>query len=330
MINIVLVGYGYWAPNLLRVSSNNKKIKVVGILDIDKKKKNKVPKSFKFFNCYNKLLNEVVFDAVIIATPVIDHYQTALFFLNKNKHVFIEKPMAKTSLECRNLIKVSTKKKLVLMVGHLYLYNSYIQEIKRIIRGKQCGKLLYIYCNRLNLGRVQADINVLWSLAPHDISILNYFLEMQPIKIDAHGYCSLRKNIEDLVQVSLQYKNNINCFLNFSWHDPQKIRQIKLIFTKKMIVFDDVQENKKLEIIDISGSRVDDFMRSPNSFEEFQFNSKNKVSRFIKLSKEEPLQKEVNEFFDCILKNKKPLTDGYNGLDTVKIIEKIDKKMKKR
>ena len=327
MIKTVLVGYGYWAPNLLRVANNNKHIKIVAVLDIDKKKKKKVPNGIKFFDCYEKLTKDIVFDAVIIATPVLDHFVTASFFLELNKHVFVEKPLAKTSMECNKLIKLSSSKKLVLMVGHLYLYNTYIKEIKKLIDQNNCGNLMYIYCDRLNLGRVQSEVNVLWSLAPHDISIINYFLNSKPTEIKAEGFSALRNNVEDLVHVKLKYKNNIYCFLNLSWHDPEKVRKIKLIFSKKMIIFDDVKTQKKLEIIDISGSRVDDFMKSPESFEEFQFNSKNKKSFFPSIKEKEPLQEEINHFVDCIVKNKIPKSNGYNGLNVVKTLEDIEKNL---
>ena len=327
MINTVLVGYGYWAPNLLRVAQNNKQIKIVAILDIDKKKKKKVPQNIRFFDNYAKLIKNILFDAVIIATPVLDHFETASFFLKLKKHVFVEKPLAKTSKECNKLIKLSLSKNLVLMVGHLYLYNNYIKEIKKIIDKKKCGDLMYIYCDRLNLGRVQSKVNVLWSLAPHDISILDYFLDSKPSVIKAEGFSALRNNVEDLVHIRLKYKSKINCFLNFSWHDPEKVRKVKLIFSKKMIIFDDVKTEKKLEIIDISGSRVDDFMKSPESFEEFQFNSKNKKSFFPALMEKEPLQEEVNHFVDCIVKKKTPKSSGYNGLKVVEVLEDIEKNL---
>ena len=145
----------------------------------------------------------------------------------------MEKPLAKTTEECGELIKLSSSKGLVLMVGHLYLYNNYIKKIKKIITQKKCGKLMYIFSDRLNLGRVQSKINVLWSLAPHDISILNYFLDSKPTDVKAEGFSMLRNNVEDLVHIRLKYKDKINCFLKLSWHDPEKVRKIKLILVRR-------------------------------------------------------------------------------------------------
>ena len=310
MINIIIVGYGYWGPNLFRVCKNNKSVKVVGVLDVNKKKKSLIDENIPFYSNSQKIINEVKFDAVVIATPVADHYKTVKLFLNKGKHIFVEKPLAQTARECKELIKISERKKLTLMVGHLYLYNKNIEKLKELFNKKTFGNLLHIFCERMNLGRVQSDINVLWSLGPHDISILNYLIDEQPIKLRARGYSKLQKGIDDLVFIDFEYKNNISCFIKLSWHDPQKVRKLKFIFTKKMVIFDDVINSNKITITDISSSRVDDFMTTPSSFKEFQFKSKNISIDKINLKAKEPLFLEIDHFVECILKNKTPISDG--------------------
>ena len=172
MINTILVGHGYWGPNLFRVCKNNKLMNIVGVLDINNAKKKSISDSeIPFFSNATTIINNINFEAVVVATPVADHFSTVKFFLNNDKHVFVEKPLAKTSDECLELIKLADKKKTVLMVGHLYMYNQNVRKLKKIFNQKKCGKLLHIFFERMNLGRVQSDINVLWSLGPHDISI---------------------------------------------------------------------------------------------------------------------------------------------------------------
>ena len=244
------------------------------------------------------------------------------------KHVFIEKPLAATERECRELLDLAERHNRVLMVGHVFEYNVAVQRIKQYIDGGELGKLFYVYSQRVNLGRIQHDVNALWSFAPHDLSILNYWLGAEPVAVSAKGFSYLNRGIEDVVFVTLQYPNGVGAHLHLGWLDPRKVRLMTLVGSRKMLVYDDVSLDAKIQIYDKGITDLDEFMKSPQTFAEFQFQLRvgDVVTPTIHFG--EPLQSECRHFIDCVQSNQRPISGGLSGLRVVKALEAAEQSLK--
>lgn len=331
------IGAGYWGPNLIRNFLNNQDVEVNAVCDIDQtnldKVKKKIPanSSINYTQDYKDLLSDKEIDCIVIATPIDTHFQIAKESLEHNKHVFIEKPLTLKSSDSETLIKLAEEKKKILMVGHVFLFNSVVRKIKEIIQKGELGDILYIYSMRENLGRIQKNNNVFWSMAPHDISIVNYWLDAEPTEISAHGFSFVNKSVEDVGYLSMKYPNNIGVHVHMNWLAPDKIRTMNIVGTKKMLKYDDVSPDYKIMILDrgfdkiAPGANID-------SFEDFQVKVLLRQGDIYipKISFSEPLAEEVRHFVDCVKSNKKPISDGYNGLSVVRILEAADQSIKEQ
>ena len=325
MIKVGIIGLGYWGPNLVRNFQNNRNCKVVALCDLDnsllKKYHNKFPDS-KFYNDYKKLLKCSDIDACVIATPVATHFDIAINALKNNKHVFVEKPLADSSLKCKKLISLANEKDLVLFVDHTFLYTEAVQTLKKYSLKKNFGKKLYYDSTRINLGLIQNDINVLWDLAVHDLSILSYINKESPLSVSAVGHQHFPSKPITSAFMTLKYKSNFVAHINVSWLSPVKIRQTILAGSKKMILYNDLEKKNKITVHDKGVNVIKD-----------QNSSKNLVKYKIgglhmpKLSNKEALSGVVSDFINSILKNRQPTSNGELALSIVKILESADKSM---
>lgn len=327
ILNIGVVGCGYWGPNLIRNfrALQDCRMKVICDQDVNRLKqlKNLYPE-VQTETSYEKVLADKSIDALIIATPVRLHYKMAKASLQAGKHTFIEKPMASSSAECEELNELSTEKGLTLMIGHTFLYSSPVRKIKEIVTSGDIGQIQYISSRRLNLGLYQKDINVAWDLAPHDISIILYIMEQAPLSVNCRGNCHITPGIEDVTNMALTFPNNQLATVQNSWLDPRKVREMTIVGTRRMIVYDDVEPLEKIKIYD---ARVD---RPPhyNTFAEFTYSYHYGDIYVPYVKQEEPLKVECQHFLDCISTGALPISNGQRGLELVKILEASSKSLK--
>lgn len=325
MIKVAFVGLGYWGPNLLRNLSALEDVEITALCDFDLKRLESLRQRYcpaaRTISDYHALADDHQVDAVIIATPIRTHYELGSFLLSSGKHVFIEKPLARTVAECQALLDLAERYQRVLMVGHVFEFNVAVQRIKQYIDEGELGKLFYVYSQRVNLGRIQHDVNALWSFAPHDISIMNYWFGQEPLRVAARGFSYLNSGIEDVVFVTLEYPNGVGAHLHLGWLDPRKMRLMTLVGSKKMVVYDDVSLDAKIQIYDKGISNLDDFLKTPETFAEFQFQLRMGDLVIPTIHFGEPLQSECQHFIDCIRNNRQPRTDALNGLRVVRVLE---------
>ncbi len=266
---------------------------------------------------YREMLNGGGVDAVVIATPVKHHYSLAKASLLAGKHTMIEKPMASSSAECEELIAIAESAGLVLMVGHTFLYSSAVRKIVDIVHAGDIGDIRYINCRRLNLGLFQKDINVAWDLAPHDISIILHVLGEFPLAVNCQGNAHVTPQIEDVTNMSLSFRHKRFATVQSSWLEPRKVREMTIVGTRRMIVYDDLKTLEKLRIYDVRVERPPHY----DTFAEFHYSYHYGDSYIPHIKQEEPLKAECQHFIECIGSGIKPLTDGNAGLELVRILE---------
>jgi predicted dehydrogenase len=319
MVKIGIVGCGYWGPNLVRDFSEIDGVKVASCADLSESRlaavKKRLPEVSATKNSAD-IISDKSIDAVVIATPASSHYKIAKDALVAGKHVFVEKPITSTIEEAEELIRIADKAKKILMVGHTFEYNPAVERMKECIQKKDVGDVYYITSRRLNLGKIREDINAMWNLAPHDISILIYILGKSPTEVRAWGGTFLQENIEDVVMMTLTFPGNIIANIHVSWLDPLKVREMVVVGSKKMIVYDDVNNEGKIKIYDKGADK----MVSSDTFGEFQIKLRGGDILIPKLAMYEPLKKECEHFIECITHGKSPRTDGENGLRVVKVL----------
>jgi predicted dehydrogenase len=332
MTNVAVVGLGYWGPNLVRNLASLRDVEVSTLCDIDAKRGEAIRARFcptaQFCENYQRVADNPDVEAVVLVTPIRTHFSLGEFFLTAGKHVFIEKPLARTAQECEKLIELAEQHNRVLMVGHVFEYNAAVQRIKQYIDEGELGKLFYMYSQRVNLGRIQHDVNALWSFAPHDISIMNYWLGQEPISVSARGFSYLSNGIEDVVFMTIGYAGGVGAHLHLGWLDPRKVRLMTLVGSKKMLVYDDVALDAKIQIYDKGIVKLHDYLESPDSFAEFQLQIRTGDLVIPTVPFNEPLQNECQHFIDCVHNGTRPLTDGANGLRVVRVLEAAEQSLK--
>jgi predicted dehydrogenase len=266
---------------------------------------------------FEDVLNDPDIDAVVIATPVRFHYEMAKACLYAAKHVFVEKPMARTSAEGEELVALAERQGLVLMVGHTFLFAPAVRRMKEIIQAGDIGEVQYISALRLNLGLFQKDINVAWDLAPHDISILLYLLEEMPVSVSCQGSSHVTHGIEDVTMMYLAFRKKRCAFIQNSWLDPKKVRQMTVVGSQRMIAYDDTAPLEKLKIYD---ARVE-VPPHYDTFAEFAYSYHYGDAYVPYIKQDEPLKLECQHFMDCIRDGSTPITNGQMGLEVVRILE---------
>ncbi|MCI0513772.1 Gfo/Idh/MocA family oxidoreductase [candidate division KSB1 bacterium] len=326
-INVAVIGCGYWGPNLIRNFNQLPDCQITGCCDLSAEKLKRMQSLYptiKTSTCLDEIIDDASIDAVTIATPVYTHAAIAKKCLEHQKHVLLEKPMAASAAECLELIHLAEKNNLKLMVGHTFEYTAAVNKAKEIVESGELGEIYYISSERVNLGLFQPDINVIWDLAPHDLSIILYLMGEFPRAINSQGKAHFKPEIEDVATVTLNFANGGIAFLHLSWLDPCKIRRTTVVGSKKMLVYDDINTNEKIKIFD-KGVDAPPYY---DTFAEFHFSYRYGDIYTPRLNEYEPLRKECEHFLDCIKNNKTPRTDGYNGLRVVSILEAANQSLR--
>ena len=325
MINIAVIGAGHWGPNLIRNMATLPDARVIAICDLNVELAQKVAGKFcpdaRITTDIRTIYDDPSVDAIVLATPVVTHFELGMQALNAGKHLLVEKPLAQTVSECEQLIEAAERKSLVLMTGHTFKYNSIVKDISRRISEGELGDVRYIHGQRVNLGRIQRDSNALWSFAPHDISIFNLWLNKEPVGVSADGFSCLTPGVQDVVFLTLEYPGNVGVNLSLSWLNPQKIRQLTVIGSKKMAVFDDVSLDSKLAIHDKGVFDPAQESAVYKDYAGFQLAIRHGDIHIPQIKYAEPLGAECQEFVDSINEGRKPQSDGHSGLRVTKVLE---------
>ena len=316
---IAVIGFGYWGPNIVRNFYNHEDCTISYICDLGENARNRAKKQYPDIPVIDEpdiIFSDNLVDIVAIITPVSTHYSLAKKALSSGKHVFIEKPMVQTVEESNDLIRIAQDKNLIGVVDHTFLFTSAIIKIKEIIDSGDIGDILYFDSVRVNLGMFQHDVDVIWDLAPHDLSILFYLLNKKPVSITANGVDHLDNNLVDVAYLTLHYDYKMIANFHINWLSPVKVRKILIGGTKKMIVYDDLEPSEKIKIYDkgIYLNRPEDIHQL---LIEYRFGDM--VTPAIKNT--EALFLEINEFINCIKnKNYSPINSLYEGKRIVEIL----------
>jgi predicted dehydrogenase len=327
-MKIGIVGLGYWGPNLIRNFLERNEIeKIIGCdLNEDRLKLMKVKfPPIETINNFNSLLNADI-DAIIIATPVGQHYNLAKKALLSGKHVWVEKPFTSTSEQAIELIELSESRGLNIFVDHTFIYTGAVIKIKEIVESGELGDIIYYDSVRINLGLFQQDVNVTWDLAPHDLSIMNYLLkEHKVIAVKADGAATYY-NHENIAHISVLFENE-SCFAHFhvNWTSPVKIRKTIIAGNKKMLIYDDMENSEKIKVYDCG---VEFFKTEDRDNARIQYRVGDMYSP--KILQTEALALAAKEFISSIKEKRHPLTNGKEGLGVVKILEAAEKSIKNR
>ena len=295
--------------------------------DIDSEKLKKVKEKYpaiEITNSFEELLKNKEIDAVAIASTPSTHFSLAKKALIARKHVFCEKPFTLSFAESEELVKIAKEKNLTLMVGHTFMYAPAVNKLKQLIDSKKLGEIYYIYIRRLNLGLFQKDTNVLWDLAPHDISIVLFLLNSKPVSVSAIGYSHIIKGVEDVAFINIKFENGIFCNIHDSWLDPYKVRETVVVGSKQMAVFDDTEPLKKIKVFERSVDKHDSY----ESFGEFQLSYNYGDVHIPKIASGEPLKLELEHFVECVNSKKIPSSNGSFASNVVRIIEAAQKSIK--
>jgi predicted dehydrogenase len=315
-----IIGYGYWGPNLTRNFYEIPSADLVAIADMNAERLKQAASKYPQVTAkidYKELF-DLGLDAVVVATPPATHYRIAKDCLEHGLHVLVEKPMTLNSEDAESLVELADAKELTLMVGHTFEYNSAVHALKSYIDSGELGDIYYLDAARLNLGLFQRDSNVLWDLAPHDISILLYLLGKRPISVSAQGTPCVFEGIYDVAYVNMMFPGNIPAYVHVSWLDPCKVRRITVVGSKKMAVYNDIENEQKIKIYD---KGVDPPAYTNGGFGEFQCNYHTGDITIPNIRFTEPLRQECQHFIDCIVNHTEPCSCGRDGLEVVKILE---------
>ncbi len=320
LMTIAVVGSGRWGMNHVRPAYSilgNTLAYVVDANPSARQKIHDVSPAIHFTDSLDLMLNDPHVEGVIIATPAETHFRIAKECLNAGKNVLVEKPITLKTADAKELHELALEKKLVLMVGHILLYHPAIVMLKNKVREGLIGKLQYIYSNRLNLGAIRSEENILWSFAPHDISVIQYLTETNPIEIQASGAAFVQSGIEDTTLTILRYPNNVHAHIYVSWLHPFKEQRLVVIGDKGMLVFEDSLPTEKLKFFPKG------FQKTEKGMEKFEGDY-----QVIDFPSAQPLVEEQKHFFDCISSHKKPLTDGLHAYDVLTILEQATERLR--
>jgi len=316
-----VVGLGYWGPNLIRNLQELETSEVSWICDLDRARLQSIGKRYpaaRSTTSFDDLLNDPELEAVAIATPVSTHHPLALAALEAGKHVFIEKPLAASSEEAKELMTVAEERGLTLMPGHTFLYSPPVNMIRDLIRSGELGEIYFISMSRVNLGLHQSDVSVAWDLGPHDFSILRYWLDATPSHVSAMSRSCVFPGIPDVAFINLEYLGGAIAHVELSWLAPSKLRRTTVVGSNKMVVYDDVSP----EPVRVFDSGV--MLRDPQSFGEFQLSYRTGEIVSPAVQPAEPLQVEMADFCQAIRSGKAPRSSAELGVAVVRMIEAVD------
>jgi predicted dehydrogenase len=328
MINVAIIGFGYWGPNLVRNFNAVSQCVVKYVCDSRSERLELVKKQYPSIlttNDISIILNDPTIEALIIATPVHTHFEIAKKALSKNKNVLLEKPMTANSAEALELQTLAQKVNKLLMVDHTFLYTGAVQKMKELIKDNKIGKVKYFDSTRINLGLFQPDINVLWDLAPHDISILHYLIEDKAHSVNATGISHTNNNIENIAYLTINYNSGFIAHFSCSWTSPVKIRTMLIGGDKKMLLFNDLEPTEKIRIYDTGYDHKTDEEK-----QRILVDYRAGDVHLPKIDSKEALYGMAFDFIYSILHNRKPISDFESGLNVVSILEAAQKSIKQK
>ncbi len=319
-LTVGVVGCGYWGPNLVRNFRFLPDCTLKTICDVNRDRLAHLAALYPGLNCeqrFEAMVADRELDTIVVATSVKHHFAMAKASLLAGKHTLVEKPLAASVEQCEELVSLAKKQGLILMVGHTFLFSPAVRKIKEIIDNNDIGEIRYISARRLNLGLFQPDINVTWDLAPHDLSIILYIMEEMPFSVNCRGVAHITPGIEDVTSMNLHFSNERSAIVQSSWLDPRKVREMTIVGSERMIVYDDVAPQEKIKIYDVHVKRPPHY----DTFAEFHYayHYGDTYSPYIK--QDEPLKAECQHFLDCIRTGRTPLTSAESGRDVIKILE---------
>lgn len=323
-IKVGVVGAGYWGPNIIRNFNQNPNCDMAICCDMDEKRLSHMSRlypSMKTTSNYDDLTTDPSINAIAVCTHVSAHYPLAKKALEAGKHVLIEKPMTSKVSEAEELVELAKKNDLVLMVDHTFEYTAGVNKMKELIEGGLLGDVLYVHCSRLNLGIFQRDINVVWDLAPHDLSVILYATGLKPVSVRTVGSKLLHPKVEDMAVVALNCGDNKSAVIHVSWVDPRKVRTVAVVGTKQMLVYDDLDPLAKIQIYDKGVENPPHY----DTFGEFLCSYHYGDILMPRLQEAEPLSVMCKHFMECIEKGSTPRSNGESGLNMVRILEASDR-----
>jgi predicted dehydrogenase len=322
---IGVIGCGYWGPNLLRNFAENVEARLRWMCDVDTRRLSLLARRYPSAQTttdYRQLLSDPQLDAVVIATPVSTHFNFARDALAAGKHVLIEKPFTASVAEAEELIEMAERSNLTLMVDHTFIYTGAVRKIKEMVDSDELGELLYFDSVRINLGLFQRDINVVWDLAPHDLAIMDFIINRQPLSVTATGSCHVERGIENIAYVMLRFPGEFIAHFHFNWLSPVKIRRTLIAGSRRMIVYDDIEPTEKIRIYD-KGVMVTQSEETTDKEAAYQTLVSYRTGDVWvpKLDSTEALHYVCQEFLSAIAERRRPLTDGSSGLRVVRLLE---------
>src|SRR5918911_1708091 len=323
---IGVIGCGYWGPNLLRNFSENEDARLRWMCDLDSERLETLGRRYpsaKTTTDYRQLLADPELDAVVIATPVSTHFNFAREALQAGKHVLVEKPFTASVEEAEGLIELAERRGLTLMVDHTFIYTGAVRKIKEIVESGELGQLLYFDSIRINLGLFQRDINVVWDLAPHDLAIMDFIIDRQPLAVTATGSCHVEQGIENIAYVMLRFPDEFIAHFHFNWLSPVKIRRTLIAGSRKMVVYDDIEPTEKVRVYNkgVLITRAEEVAADKEAAYRTLVSYRTGDVWVPKLDSTEALHYVCDEFLSAITEKRRPLTDGQSGLRVVRLLE---------
>src|SRR5579864_7852269 len=319
-LRVAIIGCGYWGQNLLRNFCELEEAEVVWVCDFDSRALSRAKRRYptiEVTQTYAEVLADPRVDAVVLATPVSTHYPFAHQALQADKHVLVEKPLAQSTTQVLDLIELSERRGKTLMVDHTFLYTGAVRRMKKLVDSGEIGQLLYFDSVRISLGLVQSDINVLWDLGPHDLSIMDYLCNREPMSISATGVNHLETPYQDIAYVTVQFEGNLLAHFHLNWLSPVKVRRTLVGGSKKMIVYDDMENSEKVRVYDKGITQNHDPERRAKMLTGYR----NGDMLAPNLESTEALRLMAREFVNSIAEKRAPLSDGHAGLRIVRLLE---------
>jgi predicted dehydrogenase len=325
-VKAALLGYGYWGPNLARNLHQRLGTDWLACVDVDPERRAEVARRYPWVRPLDEVgaaLADPLIDAVVIATPARTHAGLAARVLEAGKHVLVEKPLALSTAEAVALTRQAERAGRVLMVGHTFEYNPAVTKMRALLESCELGDLWYLHSQRVNLGRIQSDINALWSIGPHDVSICNFLVGAAPRWVSARGARYLHTELEDVVFATLGYDGGVLAHLHVSWLDPSKVRRTTVVGSRRMVVFDDLDSEAKLRVYDKGADPVQ------GGYGEYQFRLRTGDIHVPRTELTEPLALELEHFLECCASGARPRSDGWSGARVVAALEAAQQSLDK-
>lgn len=325
LIRVAVAGLGYWGPNLARNFDRLPGAELAYACDLVETNREKAAAQFPdtvVTDDLQRVLDDDSVDAVVVATSVPTHYELGKRVLEAGKHAFIEKPMTLRAAHAEELVALAEEKGRLLMSGHLLEYHPALRTVKELLDAGEVGQTYYVYSNRLNLGKVRADENALWSLGSHDVYVINYLTGEDPVEVSAHGECYLQPGVEDVVFGYIRYPSGVVGHMHVSWLDPHKARKVTVVGSDKMVVFDDMESDRKVTVYDRGAYKAQ--YESYGEYISLRFGD----IHIPRIPNDEPLRIECQHFLDCIGDGRQPISDGHDGLNVVRVLEAMERSLR--